>query len=239
MAYQAALFDLDGTILDTAEDLRAAVEYALAQTGHNRALTIAEVKALFGSGAKTAFVRALRLEQGAALLALETVGTPADDTPAEVVAEAERALAVFRDYYPAHCELETRPYPGVIALMKALRAQGVRIAVISNKLDAAVQRLCGQYFPGLTDAALGEREPEVRRKPAPDMTIAALRQLGIAPENAVYIGDSEIDLETAKNAGLPCIAVSWGFRDRAFLARHGAARIASDAEMLRRCLLEE
>lgn len=239
MAYQAALFDLDGTILDTAEDLRAAVEHALAQTGHSRAFPIAEVKALFGSGAKTAFVRALRLEKGAPLPSLEAVGTPADDTPAEVVTEAERALAVFREYYPAHCEIKTRPYPGVIELMEALRARDVKIAVVSNKLDAAVQRLCEKYFPGLTDAALGEREPEVRRKPAPDMTAAALRRLGAAPDKAVYIGDSEIDLETAKNAGLPCIAVSWGFRDRAFLARHGAARIVSDAAALRRCLLED
>ena len=231
MAYQAALFDLDGTILDTAEDLRAAVEHALAQTGHSRAFPIAEVKALFGSGAKTAFVRALRLEKGAPLPSLEAVGTPADDTPAEVVTEAERALAVFREYYPAHCEIKTRPYPGVTRLLRALREAGVKTAVVSNKADAAVQLLCRDFFPGLYDVCVGET-PAVRRKPAPDSVNAVLAALNVPRAAAVYVGDSDVDIRTAGNAGIPCVSVTWGFRSEAFLRTNGGTQFAGSAAEL-------
>lgn len=238
MGYKAVAFDLDGTILDTVEDLRGALNHALAETGHRCDFTAAEVKLFFGSGALAAFARALSLEAGDPPDSLEAVGAPGDGRLDALCPEAERALAVFKTWYPAHCEIATRPYPGVPELMAALQGGGVKIAVVSNKLDAAAGMLCAKHFPGLVDAALGEREPEVRRKPAPDMLDEALRRLGVSRSDAVCVGDSEIDLETAENAGMDCIAVSWGFRSRAFLAARGAARIADDVGTLRRMILE-
>ena len=238
MAYKAVLFDLDGTILDTLGDLKNALNYALAETGHPYRLTAEDAGLCFGSASKVAAVRALCLEQGRDRASLVTVGTPGDNTVAEMEDEAMRVLAVFKDYYPAHCAVETQPYPGILPLLETLHARGVRIAVVSNKLDAAVQTLCAVRFPGLVDAALGE-QPGMRRKPAPDLVEAALRQLGVPAAEAVCVGDTEVDLETAKNALLPCIAVTWGFRSRAFLQARGAQRIAEDASALLKLLLNE
>ena len=237
MPCKAVLFDMDGTVLNTLDDLTGAVNHAMAATGHRHDFTARETGAFFGSGALAAMARALCAEAGQDPDSLETVGTPGDDTLDRVGAEALRALAVFREYYPAHCEINTMPYPGVLALMEALRARGVKTAVVSNKLDAAVGPLCEKYFPGLVDFALGERDG-VRRKPAPDMCGTALRALGVSAEDAVYVGDSEVDLETADNAHLRCVAVSWGFRGRAFLERHGAETIADDADALLRILTQ-
>ena len=186
----------------------------------------------FGSGAEVAVVRALCLEAGLPASALEAVGTPGDGTVSRFAPEAQRVLAVFRAWYPAHCEIQTRPYPGVPELLRALRARGLRTAVVSNKLDAAVQSLTQRHFPGLFDAALGEREPELRRKPAPDMTLAALARMGAESAEAVYVGDSEIDLLSAENAGMDCVSVAWGFRSREFLAAHSAAVIVEDPAAL-------
>ena len=216
MRYKAAVFDMDGTILNTLDDLCASLNHVMAETGHRSDFTPGEVGAFFGSGAEEAMARALRTEGGG-------------NTEPE---EARRVFEVFRIWYPAHCEINTRPYPGIPELLTKLRAKGVKTAVVSNKLDAAVQALCKTHFSGLIDAALGEREPVVRRKPAPDMTLAALERLGVPPSEAVYIGDSEVDLLTAANAGMDCVAVSWGFRSRDVLAAHGAARIADDPEAL-------
>ena len=215
MRYKAAVFDMDGTILNTLDDLCASLNHAMAETGHRSDFTPGEVGAFFGSGAEEAMARALRTEGGGS-------------TEPE---EARRVFEVFRVWYPAHCEINTRPYPGVLELLTKLRERGVKTAVVSNKLDAAVQALCKTHFPGLFDAHLGEREI-VRRKPAPDMTLAALERLGVPPSEAVYIGDSEVDLLTAENAGTDCVAVSWGFRSRDFLEAHGAARIADDPAAL-------
>lgn len=238
MNCKAVLFDMDGTVLNTLNDLTGAVNYAMAATGHWHDFTARETGAFFGSGALVAVARALCAEAGRPLEALEAVGTAGDDTLDRVGAEAERVLAAFKAYYPTHCEIETKPYPGVLALMRALREHGVKIAVVSNKLDAAMQTLCARHFPGLVDFALGERDG-IRRKPAPDMIAEALRVLGVSPAQSVYVGDSEVDLETAKNAGLKCVAVSWGFRGRRFLEARGAERIAGDAETLLRYLTED
>ena len=220
MRYKAAVFDMDGTILNTLDDLCASLNHAMAETGHRSDFTPGEVGAFFGSGAEEAMARALRTEGG---------GNAKPE-------EARRVFEVFRGWYPTHCEINTRPYPGVPELLTELRARGVKTAVVSNKLDAAVRSLCKTHFPGLIDAALGER-PDVRRKPAPDMTLAALERLGVPPAEAVYIGDSEVDLLTAENAGTDCVAVSWGFRSRGFLEARGAARIADDPAALLREIL--
>lgn len=234
MRYRAAVFDMDGTILNTLDDLCASLNHAMAETGHRGDFTPGEVGGFFGSGAEAAMARALRAEAGL-LPALD--GSGAEVTPPEFSPEARRVFEVFRAWYPAHCEIHTRPYPGVPELLAELRARGVKTAVVSNKLDAAVQSLCKTHFPDLFDACLGEREPAIRRKPAPDMTTEALRLLGVPPAEAVYIGDSEVDLLTAANAGTDCVAVSWGFRSRDFLAARGAARIAGDPAALLREIL--
>ena len=131
----------------------------------------------------------------------------------------------------------TRPYPGILPLMGELRAGGVRQAIISNKPDPAVQELAKSYFPGLLDSAVGESET-VRRKPNPDAVLAAVKQMGLTVADCVYIGDTEVDLATAKNAGMACIAVSWGFRSRDQLLAAGAARIADTAEELEKLLAQ-
>ena len=236
--WECAVFDMDGTTLDTVGDLRDAINYAMGQAGHRSDFSLQDAAAFFGSGIRVAAVRALCLERGAALADLEQIGTEGDGTVAENAAEADRIAAIFRPYYTAHSEQLTRPYPGVAELLKALRGAGIRTAVVSNKPDAAVQLLCEKYFPSLLDGAMGEQEPDIRRKPAPDMVFKVLKRLGISPERAVYIGDSEVDLETAANCGMDCIIVTWGFRSRAFLEAHGAQEIADSAGELAEMLLQ-
>lgn len=209
------IFDLDGTLLDTLEDLHVAVNHALA-AGGLELRSIEETRRFVGNGVRLLVERAV------------PSGTPREKTDA--------VFAAFMAYYLIHCTDRTAPYPGVSALLSALRAAGVKTAVVSNKADAAVQTLCERYFPGLYDICVGER-PNVRRKPAPDSVNAVLAALGEARSTAVYVGDSEVDIETAKNAGMPCISVTWGFRDREELQAHGAVRFADSAEALRRMLL--
>ena len=236
MAYAAYIFDMDGTVLDTLEDLRSAINHALQAAGHGGNLTPEQAAACVGSGLKIALVRALCLEAGRDVESLEKVEAPGDPAAA-YVPEAARILEILRPWYAAHSAEATRPYPGVPALLQRLRESGGKLAVVSNKPHGAVQDLCRRYFPGLMDLALGEREPEVRRKPAPDLVFQALKELGVRREEAVYIGDSEIDLRTAANAGTACVAVAWGFRSRRFLEAHGAAVIADSVPELERMLL--
>ena len=235
--FRAAVFDMDGTILNTGEDLRDSLNYALSRTGHRCDYDTAQVGSFFGSGALVAVVRALCTEQGAAPEALERVGTPGDGSMARFGPAAEEVMAVFRDWYPRHCEIFTRPYEGIPELLRRLREAGIRTAVVSNKLDAAVQSLCARHFPGLFDAALGEREPERRRKPHPDMALEALKRMGVPPEAAVCVGDTEIDLQTARNAGTACVSVAWGCRTRDFLTARGAKTIVDSVEELERSLI--
>jgi len=133
------------------------------------------------------------------------------------------------EHYGIHCADSTRPYDGVIDLIRELRNRGYKTAVVSNKADAAVQDLCIQYFPNLFDLAIGEK-PEIAKKPAPDMVNLALDQLQVSRENAVYIGDSDVDVATARNSNLDMIAVDWGFRTREFLLEQGAETIVSKPE---------
>ena len=205
MKYQLAIFDLDGTLLDTLEDLADSANYVMEVFGYPKR-TVAEVRSFVGNG-----IRKL-LERSAP-----------KDTPAE---EIDRMFELFKEYYGAHCADKTKPYDGVMELLADLQTQGVNLAVVSNKADYAVKTLCEQYFPEYFDEAVGERVG-IARKPAPDTVNEVLKNLAIDKSQAVYIGDSEVDVQTAKNAELDCIAVDWGFRDKEVLEEAGAETIVS------------
>lgn len=202
LRYDAIIFDLDGTLLDTLDDLMNAVNYALTEMGFFTR-SREEVQAFVGNGVAKLMERAV----------------PYGTSPEDVA----RALDIFKAYYALHSRDKTAPYPGILETLEALRAKGCRLAVVSNKFDAAVKALAEDFFPGLMDLAAGENEAGgVPKKPDATMVLQTLAALGVAPDRAVYVGDSDVDLQTAKNAGLPCISVTWGFRDREFLLAHGA-----------------
>lgn len=200
MPYQTAIFDLDGTLLDTLEDLYLATNRALAR----HALPLRgrdEVRDFVGNGVEQLIRRAV----------------PAGTDEVTTLA----VLGDFKTTYAAICEDHTRPYEGIKEMLEALRDRGVRVAVVSNKFDAATKRLCEKYFGELVEVAIGERAG-VEKKPAPDTVYEALRELGVTAEGAVYIGDSDVDIETARNCGMPCISVTWGLRNEGFLIARGA-----------------
>lgn len=202
MKYDTYIFDLDGTLLNTLDDLAAAVNYALRMHGMPEH-TIEDVRRFVGNGVRLLMVRAM--PQG-------------DKNPL-----FEDAFKTFREYYMDHSLDHTRPYEGVPELLKELRDKGKRTAVVSNKFYAATRELCRHFFPDTIEVAIGEHEAEgIRKKPAPDTVNEAFKQLGVGKENAVYVGDSDVDLATARNSGLPCISVLWGFRDKEFLKENGA-----------------
>ncbi len=210
-----AIFDLDGTILDTLEDLADAMNYALGEHGYP-GRTIEEVRRFVGNGIRKLIERAVP-----AGLAKE---------------EIDRVHETFSAYYQQHCADKTRPYEGVLPLLERLRAAGCLTAVVSNKADAAVQPLCRRYYNGLFDYAVGERTG-IRRKPDPDSVQEVLRRLQVEAADAVYIGDSEVDIQTAKNAGLDSIIVTWGFRDRDYLESQGGRRFVDRPEEIEQIIL--
>ncbi|MEE8885089.1 MAG: HAD family hydrolase [Eubacteriales bacterium] len=228
MRYKAAIFDMDGTVLNTVTDLKNAINWALEQTGHRHDYNDDDTKAFFGSGVNVAISRALIIEKmgghagdPGVLDELLKVGFStgvADYGISEK--ELERIAEVYRPYYASHCDICTGPYAGIPELLKNLRGSGVKTAVVSNKPDEAVRTLSADKFPGMFDFVLGEKQG-IRRKPEPDMTDACLEALGVKRSEAVYIGDTEIDQKTAENGGMDCIGVTWGFRGRAFLEAHG------------------
>ena len=189
------VFDLDGTLLDTLGDLAGSVNYALRKHGL-RECSLQEVRSFLGNGI-------VRLMQNAVKNAVEGVAF-------------EEVFQTFRSHYLEHCLDTTQPYPGILPMMEKLRESGVKIAIVSNKLHPAVQELNRRFFADLVTSAVGESET-VRRKPHPDGVLKALEELGSRPEDAVYVGDSEVDWETARQAGLRCVLVLWGFRDEDFL----------------------
>lgn len=207
MRYQTVIFDMDGTILETLEDIRDSVNVTMDHMGCPRR-SLEEVRTFVGNGAAKLIQRCM-------------------PGGAEDVRFSE-ALAFYMDYYDAHARIKTGPYPGVPELLASLKGRGVGIAVVSNKPDEAVRQLAEYYFPGLFPVAIGQR-PGAAPKPAPDAVFEAMRLLGAAPETTVYVGDSDVDLATARNAGLQCIAVTWGFRSEAFLREHGAEQLAHSA----------
>jgi phosphoglycolate phosphatase len=204
--YSTFIFDLDGTLLDTLADLAASVNYALGSCGLPQHTTD-DVRRFVGNGVRVLMERAV--PQGAQ--------NPLFDT----------AFATFRQHYLEHSLDTTRPYDGIPQLLAELRQRGCRLAVVSNKFYAATQELCRHFFADTISVAIGEHEAEgIRKKPAPDTVVEALRQLGVGSEGAVYVGDSDVDVLTARNSGLPCISVLWGFRSRDFLIQHGATTFA-------------
>ena len=208
MKYELIVFDMDGTILDTLEDLKNSMNHTLRL--HNMPeRTLDEIRSFVGNGIRRLIERAVW-----------------EDTSEHRINEIQRD---FMKHYSEHCADFTRPYDGVNDLIRELRKRGYKTAVVSNKADGAVQDLCVQYFPGLFDLAIGEK-PEIAKKPAPDMVNLALEQLHISKEKAVYIGDSDVDVATARNSSLDMIAVDWGFRTRQFLIEQGAEIIVSKPE---------
>lgn len=219
--YDTYVFDLDGTLLDTLHDLASSVNYALRLYGLPEHSTD-DVRRFVGNGVRLLMERAV---PGGARHP-----------------QFEEVFAAFRRYYMEHSLDTTRPYDGIPEMLSALKARGCRLAVVSNKMMAATQELVRHFFPQI-EVAIGEHEAEgIRKKPAPDTVVEALWQLNaISPLSAdqrrsphdfhdsnavVYVGDSDVDIETARNSGLPCISVLWGFRDRDFLVAHGATTFA-------------
>lgn len=204
MKYKAIIFDLDGTLTDTLEDLFLSTNYALRSCGlPERGLD--EIRRFVGNGVRKLIERAIP-----------------EDTETKMY---ERCFEVFRAHYVIHCQDHTSLYPGVASLLTALHAKRYLMAVVSNKIQAGVTELAHTFFQGVIDVAIGE-QTGIPRKPAPDMVQAALSQLGVTASEAIYVGDSEVDLLTAANAGLPCISALWGFRSRDFLIAHGATVMA-------------
>lgn len=189
------LFDMDGTVLDTIQDLTDSTNAALAHFGYPPR-TVKEVCSYLGNGA-------WRLIRGA---------VPEDTTDAQV----DTVLAYYQPYYKAHCQIKTKAYDGILAALAELGTE-YPLAIVSNKPDAAVKTLAAQYFPGLYAAGESSACP---RKPAPDMLYQAMQTLGV--EKCIYVGDSEVDVLTAKNAGVPCLSVTWGFRELSELEAAGA-----------------
>ena len=198
------LFDLDGTLLNTLEDLLDATNYALAAFGHPPR-TLPELRRFIGNGAENQI--RLSLPEG-----------QKDDL--------QKVLAIYKPYYTDHCQIKTKPYDGVPDALKAL-GEKYPIAIVSNKPDAAVKTLCADYFPGYY--ALGEA-PDCPRKPAADMVYKAMKAIGV--DRCIYVGDSEVDVLTAKNAGVPCVCVLWGFRDKEDMEAAGGSIYCEKTEDL-------
>lgn len=196
----AVIFDLDGTLLNTLGDLRAATNHALEVRGlppHS----MEEIRQFIGNGIRLLICRAM------------PEGTPE--------AEIDAALDDFKAYYAAHIHDRTVPYDGIPQLLTALRKRGIKVAVLSNKIDSASQQLIEYFFPGKTDVVFGEHVG-VPRKPDPTSCRMVMQQLGVQPEQVLYVGDSGTDMQTAKNAGLYAVGVTWGFRSKEVLLEHGA-----------------
>lgn len=209
MNYKYIIWDLDGTLLNTIEDLHASVNYALEKCGQPLK-TLKETTRNVGNGIRLLISRSL--EGG-------------EENPA-----IEEVFSAFKAHYAENCLNLTRPYDGITDLLQKLKASGVKMAVVSNKIDFAVKDLRDRFFPWL-DVAMGEQEG-IARKPAPDMVYKAMEELGATAEETVFVGDSEVDVVTAKNAGLPCIAVLWGFREKDELTAVGGKDFAENADEL-------
>lgn len=201
--YEAVIFDLDGTLLDTLCDLCDSTNAALRAFGYPER-TIDEVRRFVGNGIGLLIERALPHGR---------------ENP-----DYERVLDAFKADYAKNCLNKTKPYDGVNELISELKKRGIKTAVVSNKIDFAVKELADKFFPSL-DNALGETDG-IKRKPAPDMVIRTCELLGVKKENSLFVGDSDVDIETARNAGTDCVSVTWGFRDRDFLLCHGASHFA-------------
>ena len=208
--FETYVFDLDGTLLETLKDLAASTNFALRQYDMPEH-SIDDVRMFVGNGVKKLMERAI--PNGL-------------DNP-----KFEEVYATFRQHYLNHNLDTTKPYDGIPELLRELKGRGKKLAIVSNKFYAATQDLARHFFPDTIKVAIGERE-NIKKKPAPDTVVEALRQLGVSKEEAVYIGDSDVDIMTARNSGLPCASVLWGFRDKEFLLEHGATFFAEKPDDL-------
>ena len=197
------MFDLDGTLLDTLDDLHASVNASLQAFGL-QPRTKEEVRSFVGNGIRKLMERSA----GGAKVDLDAL------------------LDAFRGHYALHCKDKTKPYDGVLETLAVLKERGVKLAVVSNKADFAVKLLADEYFKGYIDVAVGENEGAgIRKKPAPDSLLSVMQTLGADKKTTVYVGDSEVDIQTAINADVDCISVVWGFKDKEFLIKNGATNL--------------
>lgn len=203
MKINTVIFDLDGTLLNTLNDLADSTNFALVQFGYPQR-TIEEVRNFVGNGVAKLIERAI--------------------PEGKNNSNFDKCLEIFKTHYSQNMYNKTAPYNGILEMLSNLRDKGYKIAVVSNKFDTAVKELCKKYFPNLIDVAIGENEAlGIKKKPAPDTVKKALYLLGISsPENAIFCGDSEVDILTAQNSHMPCISVTWGFKDKDFLLKHDA-----------------
>ena len=209
MRYKAVICDLDGTLLNTLEDLMDSVNYGLELHGRPR-ISIEQTRRFVGNGVAKLVERS---------------------SPQADAKEQAEILEKFRYYYDKHSKDKTRPYEGILDMLKQLKDNGVKLAIVSNKIDSAVGPLAEEYFPGLIDVTIGETE-DIPKKPAPDMIYKALSKLGVEKHEAVFIGDSDVDVETGLNSGMDMITVLWGFRDREELEKSGATVFIEKPEEL-------
>ena len=207
---KAIVFDLDGTLLDTLTDLTASTNYALRSCGMPEH-SIDDVRRFVGNGVRMLMTRAV---------------PDGESNP-----RFDEAFSVFRQHYMQHCLDTTCPYPGIMEALARLKEKGMMLAIVSNKMQAATEELRQHFFSQYIDVAIGE-SAAIRKKPAPDTVNEALRLLGISHDEAIYVGDSDVDIDTARAAMMPCASVLWGFRDRQFLLNHGATRLLSSPEEL-------
>jgi phosphoglycolate phosphatase len=207
---KAIVFDLDGTLLDTLTDLAASTNYALRSCGMPEH-SIDDVRRFVGNGVRMLMTRAV---------------PDGESNP-----RFDEAFSVFRQHYMQHCLDTTCPYPGIMEALARLKEKGMMLAIVSNKMQAATEELRLHFFSQYIDVAIGE-SAAIRKKPAPDTVNEALRLLGISHDEAIYVGDSDVDIDTARAAMMPCASVLWGFRDRQFLLNHGATRLLSSPEEL-------
>lgn len=213
------IFDLDGTLLDTLEDLKDSTNHILTANGFPERSS-EEIRSFVGNGVKKLLERAL------------PDGFERDE------AFVDRLYADFSKYYNAHCEIKTAPYEGVEEMLNLLKQNDCKIAIVSNKIDSAVKELSNKYFGDKISVAIGEK-PDIKPKPAPDTVYSAMKELGASKKDSIYIGDSEVDIETARNAGIPCISVLWGFRDEEFLRDRGGEVFVRTVDELASKLLKD
>ena len=210
MRFNTVIFDLDGTILDTLCDLRDSVNFALTINGLPCRST-EEIRAFVGNGIRLLVERAVP-----------------ENTDKETV---DKCFIDFKEHYKNNSANSTKPYDGIIDVLYQLKGKGVRLCVVSNKADFAVQSLVETYFAGIFDFAVGEKD-RVRRKPYPDSVFAAMEYLGADKTKTVYVGDSEVDVETAVNSSIPCVAVTWGFRDKEVLEKNNPEYIIDEPKQI-------
>lgn len=217
MKYRAIIWDLDGTLLNTIDDLKDSVNFALT-TFHFRERSLEEVKASVGNGVER--LLSLSLPKG-------------EDTP-----KFKEILETFKTYYSQNSAVKTKPYKDILGTITQIKKLGIKQAVVSNKFDNAVKELCPKYFGNIFTACIGETS-NIRRKPAPDMLLKASAILKINKEEILFVGDSEVDFKTAQNANIPCVSALWGFRTKEELLKYGAKTFASNPKDVLRIILND